>query len=74
MARRIDSLVSGEEVVLRFHGSRALGNAGYDDKVIFERIEGEGEDRRAIFDSFEAYRFNKRWVYGMSAERLSIVS
>ena len=77
MARRIDSLGVGEKVVLDFTGS--MGNTGYRETMIFKGITGEGEKRRATFadqyteDEWEAYRYNKHWAYGSSADRLRVV-
>lgn len=81
MAKRIDNLNPGELVTLRFHGSRSLGNDAYDEQFKFVGIEGVGDDRRAGFTdahsdldstAWQAYRFRGRWVYGSSAEKLSI--
>lgn len=79
MAKRISSLKPGEAVRLRFHGSKQFGNEPYELDLIFERIEGVGDDARAHFTDpsgpdFEAYRDRGRWAYGMSSERLSIAS
>lgn len=87
-AASIDALAGheGQEVELRFGGSRELGNPPYFEQVQFLRIEGSGEDRRAVFRSrtsrgaavesfdWEAYRFEGRWVYGTSAEPLRVVA
>lgn len=71
---RIDNLKPASDVVLRFHD--------YEEVAWFVGIVGKGPDRRAVFmsknadgDSYtwEGYRFNGRWAYGSSAERLSAV-
>lgn len=78
MARRIDSLVTGDKVVLEFTGS--MGNSGYTDTVVFKGIEGEGDKRRATFadvydasSEWQAYRYNGYWAYGSSADRLRLL-
>lgn len=73
MARRIDSLKAGDKVRLEFCGSRSLGNAPYVDDCVFEGITGAGDDRRAIFGDWEAYRFRGGWAYGSSAEPLRLL-
>lgn len=73
MARRIDSLNVGDKVLLSFEGSRSLGNDAYTDECIFAGITGEGNDRRASFGDWEAYRFRGGWAYGSSAERLRVL-
>jgi hypothetical protein len=56
------------------------GNTTY---ALFLGIDGEGDDRRAVFAQFDcggntfgwsAYRYNGGWAYGSSAERLSLVA
>jgi len=77
MAKRISSLQTGESVTLRFHGSKKLGNETHDNAAAFVEIRETGDDAVAVFDLdgmlVEAYRFNGRWAYGTSAERLSLV-
>lgn len=79
MAQRISNLKPGQTVTLLFRGSKVLGNAPYSDEVIFQGITGTGEDQRATFldengeNPWEAYRYEGRWSYGSSAERLSVV-
>ena len=80
MAKRIDSLVAGETVVLKFHGSKQLGNDSYQEEVTFVEVTGEGEERQARFSTsgngenvFDVYRYNGSWAYGMSAEKLTVV-
>ncbi len=74
---RIDKLVSGTVAKLKFHGSR--GNQGYIEEFYFLGIDGKGDDRTAEFQYIEgemtwkAYRYNGRWAYGTSADRLSLV-
>lgn len=81
MAKSIAKLTEGEKYTFKFHGSRRLGNSPYEDDLYFQGVTGEGEDRRATLsetvdgkDSFEIYIFNKRWSYGTSAERISVLS
>ena len=71
-AKRINDLKDGESVTLKFHGSKRLGNEPWEDTVVFHRFEGEGDDKRAFFDNWEAYRYNGHWAYGSSAEKLTI--
>ena len=72
-AKTINGLKPGETVNLQFHGSKRLGNEPYQNTFEFICFEGEGDDKRAIFeDEFEAYRFNGHWAYGSSAEKLSV--
>ncbi len=79
MARSISHLKPGQKVTLHFRGSRSLGNEGYVDTVVFKEHIGVGDDQRAVFtdengrDQWEAYKFQGRWSYGTSAERLSIM-
>ncbi len=73
---RIDNLVPGSIVTLNLRN--------YQEDVVFLRITGTGEDRHAEFVStvssdknmyrWAAYRFEGRWVYGSSADRLSVVT
>lgn len=79
MAKRIDSLQPAQVVVLKFTTSRGEFTTEYAD---FVGITGTGEKRRATFRSddgrgklftWEAYRFQGRWAYGSSADRLSLV-
>ena len=78
MSNRIDSLKSLSAVVLDFNGK-------FTEPAVFLGIEGEGDDRRAKFAqptehtesgyyTWDAYRYNGKWAYGTSAERLSLVS
>ena len=71
-AKKINDLNVGESVLLHFAGSKRFGNDPYDAEYTFLGFEGEGDDRRAMFDGMEAYKFNGRWAYGSSAEKLSI--
>lgn len=77
MTNRIDRLTPGQEVILKFHGSKSLGNEPHEETHTFLGIEGEGDERRAKFRyndmEWEAYRYQGRWSYGTSAEKLSIV-
>lgn len=81
MAKRIDTLKSGEKVTLGFYyqGQRTLETAE------FVKVEGDGEKRRATFISeteingerrkynWQAYRYHGRWSYGTGADRLTLV-
>jgi hypothetical protein len=77
----IDDLRRGQTVVLRFCGSRELGNQPYTETARFNGVIGRGEDRRAVFESrdgdrtytWNAYRFEGEWAYGSSAEPLRLV-
>lgn len=77
---RIDSLKPGDTVELAFsHYGNKDETYEY---AVFLGIKGEGDTRRAEFIqrergdtsvfNWEAYRFNGRWVYGTSAERLRV--
>lgn len=77
MARRIDSFKPGETVTLRFRGQTEVVQT-----AVFVEHKGEGDDRKAVFQGlgddaefgpWEAYRYKNTWVYGSSAERLSVV-
>lgn len=70
---RIDTLKAGStvELVFRYGVERA----------VFLGITGTGDDRRARFlqlnvdgepYEWEAYRYNGRWAYGTSADRLTL--
>lgn len=81
---RLDTITPGSIVTLRFGGSRSLGNDAWEEQFRFVGIEGEGDERNATFEdvnattpsrgTWSAYRYNKRWAYGTSAEPLSLVS
>lgn len=74
---RIDTLTPGTEVTLDFAGR-------YAEDVTFLGIDGEGDDRRARFRSYdndqaryyewEAYRYEGRWAFGIGAGTLRLVS
>lgn len=74
-ARSISHLKPGEEVTLRFHGSKQIGNDPYELSGI---LEGFTEDKtRAVFGGdadVEVYKFNGRWSYGSGAHPVSIVA
>lgn len=81
---RIDWLQPNMRVRLFFATDSSNGTRnGYEEDATFLRIEGKGHDRHAVFESadllhggsyeWEAYRYNKRWVYGTGADRLSLV-
>lgn len=77
---RIDKLTPGSVVSLvLFTGSKHESLQ----KAMFMGIEGEGEDRRAKFlfrtggwDCYdvEIYRYNGKWAWGSSADRISLDS
>jgi hypothetical protein len=78
MIKRISSLKPGDNVLLKFHGSKQFGNDPYEMDVKF--VEFNEDKTRAVFrmddsagSEFEAYKFSNRWTYGSSAERLTIV-
>ena len=82
MAKRIGSLKVGDQIRLKFHGSKRLGNEPYElDAEFAGFITGATLDEfRPSFyldgdksEVFEAYLYDGRWAYGTSAERLSIV-
>lgn len=84
---RIDKLTVGDIVTLRFYKNASTvmysdAPRVEDEKAVFVGIVGEGEERHAEFISstsnggffrWAAYRMNKSWRYGSSAERLSVV-
>lgn len=82
MARSISNLRPGDKVTLIFHGSRSLGNEPYTDDVELLGFAGEGATQRAQFgnpdypgqDEWEAYKFNGRWCYGASAEKVTVAA
>ncbi len=73
---RIDTLTVGTKVRLDFGGD-------YEEEATFMGITGTGDDRRATFESvdedrhdvytWQAYRYNRRWAFGTSAQTLSLV-
>lgn len=79
MAKRIDSLVPGDEVTLKVHSSSS--NSGYEMDATFLRIEGAGDDRVAYFsddkydtEGFGVYRYQNRWSIASDARRVSIIN
>lgn len=79
MSKRIDSLSNGDVVALTVHPSQF--NEGYVLKnLTFDRIEGSGDDRRAVFSeghpgsTLEIYRYNKRWAIASDARRVTLAS
>lgn len=78
MNKRIDNLTTGSPVLLRlFTGSHIES----EEPATFLRVEGEGEARVAWFQThlndgshyaWPAYRFQGRWAYGSSADRLQL--
>lgn len=78
MAARIGNLNRGDQVNLKLHGSKQLGNAPYTLKAEFNGYSGSQEDLRALFsidssNDLEVYRYNGRWSYGASAERVTVL-
>ncbi len=82
---RIDNLTIGDIVTLRFHpGAGTLTDKEpYDESAVFLGMEGTGDDRQAWFAQgmsnkklykWSAYRHGGKWVFGSSAERLSLIS
>lgn len=79
----IDELQSGQRVELMFCGSKELGSKPHTRQAWFAGIQGEGEDRRAWFQTripgdsrcyqWDAYRYDGDWAYGTSAERLRLI-
>jgi len=75
--RQIARLTPGEACVLKFQTS----NGAFTEDVKFVSLSEDGQS--AIFRShdddnapaydWEAYRFQGRWCYGSSAQRLSLV-
>jgi hypothetical protein len=79
MAARIGNLHEGDQINLKFHGSKQLGNAPYTLKAVFNGYSGSREDLHALFNvdsgnDLEVYRYGGRWAYGTSAERVTVVS
>lgn len=82
--KRIDQLQPGDRVQLRFDGRDET------EPATFVKLEGEGDDRLATFSQtqaqstatgvepvdyeWDAYRYNGRWAFGTSAQRLSLAS
>lgn len=79
MARRISSMQAGEAVTLRFH----TRSGHFDEAAVFVGLSEDGEtatfrsasDNKSDDDTYDwdAYRFQGRWCYGSSAQRLSVV-
>lgn len=72
--KRIDTLHPLTKVVLRF-GPRDMQEA------VFVGMNGEGDDRKAVFMSvnregypfeWEAHRANNRWCYGSNGGALAV--
>lgn len=80
MAKRIDSIKNGQRVTLRFMANFQGKDGAWDEDMVFDGIDGDGDDREARFkyldssDHWKAYRFNGRWVYGSSAETLRLIT
>lgn len=78
MAKRISKKNEGQLFHLKFHSSS--GNSGYEmeNVKLLEVFTGDRNEERARFEDseigeWEAYRFNGRWAYGSSADRLSVI-
>ena len=78
ISMRIDQLIPETPVTLDFY---YRGKYSFTEEVTFVGRNGKGTDRVAVFRSigpdnkpytWEAYRFEGRWVYGTSADRLSL--
>jgi hypothetical protein len=74
MAIRLDKLTALSVVTIEI-------DTGIEE-VVFLGIDGEGDDRKARFLSrgyhgeiyeWAAYRYNGRWAYGTSGDRISVV-
>ena len=81
-AIRLDKLAEGTGVMLNFHVGKRIVETS---EARFVRMEGEGEDRHAVFRSrgrkgkngwyeWEAYRYKGRWAYGSSADLITVHS
>lgn len=79
---RIDKLTPNSKITLNFYAGSSVA---FTEDVTFLRIEGEGAEREAVFHSvpagkpadaytWRAYRFQGRWAYGTSADRLSLAT
>jgi hypothetical protein len=69
----ITALNPGDTVTIRFHGSKREGNAAHEMKSVFQDIKGVGDDRKAVFDTVELYRYNGHWAYGSGAHKATLV-
>lgn len=72
MTKRISSLNPGENVRLKFHGSKQIGNDPYEMDVTF--VEFNADKTRAVFDEVEVYKSGNRWSYGSGAHPVSILA
>lgn len=77
MAKRISTKNVGESFLLLLDKNRSMGQP-QELTATLVRIEGEGDDKRAVFideeiGEWEAYRYNGRWAYGSSAEPLRVI-
>jgi hypothetical protein len=73
-ALRINAANVGRVLTLGFHSP--YNPFEQDAKLL--KLEGEGDDARATFKDedgmeWEAYRYNGRWAYGSSANRLQVL-
>jgi hypothetical protein len=69
----IMALTPGDTATILFHGSKRDGNAPHEMKSIFKGVEGVGDDRKAVFDTVELYRYNGHWAYGSGAHKATLV-
>jgi hypothetical protein len=77
MAKRISTKNVGETFHLLLDKNPRMGRREEITATLL-RIEGEGDDKRAVFSDeqigeWEAYRYNGRWAYGSSAEPLRVI-
>ena len=80
--KRIDSPKPDTQVTLKFCAEMQGRGAEYVETAVFKGVTGEGDERRATFESmdgsrvyeWDAYRFNGHWAYGSSAETLRLVA
>lgn len=73
-AKRISAANVGRVLHLAFHSP----HAPTDEDHTLVKLEGKGDDARATFRDvsgmeWQAYRFNGRWAYGSSANRLQVL-
>jgi hypothetical protein len=79
MAKRISPKNIGSTFHLLFDkNTRFTGPVDDRKDNVLVRIEGEGDDKRAVFNDpeigeWEAYRWNGRWAYGSSCEPLRVI-
>lgn len=73
--KKLDQLEPGDFVLLAFAAEN-------EERAVFLKMTGEGDDRRATFLQFrndgsyyewDAYRYSGRWAYGSSADVLRLL-